>query len=415
MSETDQTIISVKNISKKYCRELNSSLRYAVKDILREIIPIPFFPHDKSALRNEEFWAVKDISFELKRGESLAIIGENGAGKSTLLKVLYGLIKPDTGEVRIRGQVGAIIELGEGFDPLLTGRENIFITASLLGFPKQKIQSLFDEVVAFSELEEFIDTPIQFYSSGMKARLAYSVAAHLKPDILFVDEVLSVGDITFQRKCLIHIQTYIKNGGAVIFVSHSPHQIQSICQRGILLEDGKNVYEGSAIETLSYYFERQRTLHNNFSNLSHQQLTAENPLIITSVTTNSTDEKPLKKGERLCITVKCEAIRELENVVWGFNIFTNDHTICICGNFNEVPQTILKGKNELHCEVEKIPLNAGKYLLKIFIADVDTVQPWATFGWLESPAIITIESVPSILNNSYAELNQLMDIAVEWK
>lgn len=412
MSENNLPIISVKNISKKYCRDLNRSLRYAVKDILREVLPLS---NNKSTLRNGEFWAVKDVSFELNRGESLAIIGENGAGKSTLLKVLYGLIKPDTGEIRIRGRVGAIIELGEGFDLLLTGRENIFITASLLGFPKKQIQQLFDEVVAFSELEEFIDSPIQFYSSGMKARLAFSVAAHLKPDLLFVDEVLSVGDVSFQRKCLQHIQNYLKNGGSIIFVSHSPHQIQSICQRGILLEHGKPVFAGTAVETLSHYFERQQTLHNNFSNSMNKQLSAENPIIINSVTVNSTAENTVQKGEKICVTVKYEAIREIENAVWGFNIWTQDQEVCVCGNFSETPQTLVKSENELRGELENLPLNAGKYLLRAAIVDITTLQPLAIFGWLEAPLLFTVKSDASIYSNAFADLNQLMTIDVDWK
>lgn len=408
MSENNQPIISVKNISKKYCRELNRSLRYAVKDIFCEVLP---FSNDKATLRNGEFWAVKDVSFELNRGESLAIIGENGAGKSTLLKVLYGLIKPDIGEIRIRGRVGAIIELGEGFDPVLTGRENIFITASLLGFPKNQIQKLFDEVVAFSELEEFIDSPIQFYSSGMKARLAFSVTSHLNPDLLFVDEVLSVGDFSFQRKCLLHIQNYLRNGGTIIFVSHNPPQIQSICQRGILLEQGNPVFVGTAVETLSHYFERQQTLHNKFSNSTNLQLSEQNPLIIKSVTVNS----KVQKGEKFQIKVKYESLHPIENVVWGFNIWTQDEEVCVCGNFSETPQTLKKGANELHGTIEKLPLNAGKFLLRVAIVDVKTLQPLAIFGWLEAPVLFTVHSNAGIYNNAFANLNQLMLVEVDWK
>lgn len=407
MSEDNQPIISVRNISKRYCRELKRSLRYAVSDIVREVLPVK---NNKSILRSGEFWALKSVSFELNRGESLAIIGENGAGKSTLLKVLYGLIKPDEGDVRIRGNVGAIIELGAGFDQILTGRENVFITASLFGFPKAKINSLFDEVVAFAELEEFIDSPIQFYSSGMKARLAFSVAAHLKPDILFVDEVLSVGDFSFQRKCLAHIQNYLKTGGSVIFVSHSPFQIQSICQRGILLEHGSPTFQGSAVETLSTYFERQQILHQDSSTSLNLQLSAKNPLIIKSVTTN----EKIEKGRKFQLTVKYEALRDLENAVWGFNIWTQDQSVCICGNFNETPQTLRSGENELSCKIEKLPLNAGKYLLRTAIVDITTLRPLAIFGWLETPLLFEVKSEANVANNAFADLNQLITVDVDW-
>ena len=235
----DQPVISATRLSKRYCRDLRRSLWYGLGDIAREITRRS--AHDRSVeLREAEFWALKDVSFELGRGESLAVIGANGAGKSTLLKVLYGLVKPDAGRVRIAGRVGALIELGTGFNPVLSGRENVYVNAAILGFSRAKVERLMDEITDFAGIGEFIDTPVQYYSSGMQARLTYAVAAHMTPDVLLVDEVLAVGDIAFQHKCFTHMQRYLDAGGSLLFVSHNPYQIQAICRRGIVLEKGQS-------------------------------------------------------------------------------------------------------------------------------------------------------------------------------
>lgn len=410
MSEDNQPVISVKNVSKKYCRELNRALRYAVKDIVSEVFAIT---NDKSELRNGEFWAVKDVSFELNRGESLAIIGENGAGKSTLLKVLYGLIKPDTGEIRIRGRVGAIIELGEGFDPVLTGRENIFITASLLGFPKNQIHQLFDEVVAFSELEEVIDTPVQFYSSGMKARLAFSVAAHLKPDVLFVDEVLAVGDIDFQRKCVNQMLKYRSEGGSIILVSHNANHIQSVCQRGILIENSLCSFDGTSIETLDRYFKNQLSKIIS-SNTNDGNLRERKPLTIEEVILEPIQGETIKTNEDCRLRVKYFATKTFENVVWGLSIWTHDNLVNISGNYDLTPRTIQVGKGELSCLIPEIPLSPGTYLLKVAISHLSTLQSIALLGWDNAPFEFKVEIEPNLLNNLLFSTNQLMRINVRW-
>jgi lipopolysaccharide transport system ATP-binding protein len=416
MSEDNQPIISVNNISKKYCRELNRSLRYAVKDIVRELIPkTHFFSHDKSVLREGEFWAVKDVSFELKRGESLAIIGENGAGKSTLLKVLYGLIKPDTGEIRIRGRVGAIIELGEGFDPVLTGRENIFITASLLGFPKKQIQQLFDEVVAFSELEEFIDTPIQFYSSGMKARLAFSVASHLNPNLLFVDEVLAVGDLDFQRKCVNQMLKYLASGGSIILVSHIPNHIQSVCQRGILLENGAISFAGNSIETLDRYFKNQLSKISSYKTTSNDgNLRETKPLIIEEVILEPTQGEFIQTNEDCQLRVKYTASQSFEDVIWGLSIWTHDNLVNISGNYDLTPRTIEAGEGELNCLIPELPLSPGTYLLRVAICQLASLQSLALSGWEDAPLEFKVEIEPNLLNNLLYSTNQMMMLHVRW-
>jgi lipopolysaccharide transport system ATP-binding protein len=238
------TLIKVDGVSKKFCRSLGKSLRYGLQDLGNELRGRRHGGNGE--LRPEEFWAVKDVSFELKRGECLGMIGRNGAGKTTLLRMLNGLVKPDQGRIEMRGRIGALIALGAGFNPILTGRENIFVNASMLGLSKREIDQKFEEIVDFAEIGEFIDAPVQSYSSGMQVRLGFSVATALKPDILLLDEVLAVGDAAFRTKCLNRILNVITDC-AVIFVSHGMSQITRISNRVLLLDHGKSLAQGNEL------------------------------------------------------------------------------------------------------------------------------------------------------------------------
>lgn len=230
------TLIKVEGVSKKFCRSFKKSLWYGMQDLGNELLGRRHGGNGE--LRPEEFWAVKDVSFELKRGEALGLIGRNGAGKTTLLRLLSGLIKPDAGRIEMRGKVGALIALGAGFNPVLTGRENIYVNASMLGLSKHETTAKLDEIIDFSEIEDFIDAPVQSYSSGMQVRLGFAVAAHLNPDIMLVDEALAVGDARFQRKCYDRIQNMQSQGTAFIVVSHNPYQIESLCQKTAVMHKG---------------------------------------------------------------------------------------------------------------------------------------------------------------------------------
>jgi ABC-type polysaccharide/polyol phosphate transport system ATPase subunit len=221
-------LIEVRGVGKKFCRSLKRSIWYGLRDLGAEAIGRR---DDRSTLRRDEFWAVRQASFDLYEGETLGLIGPNGAGKTTLLRILHGLITPDEGRVTVRGRMQALIALGAGFSPVLTGRENIYVNASILGIPRRQVDQRFDEIVAFAGIPEFIDSPVQTYSSGMAVRLGFAVAAHLEPDILLVDEVLAVGDEGFQVKCLNKIGELKANGTAIILVSHNTHTISSYCDR----------------------------------------------------------------------------------------------------------------------------------------------------------------------------------------
>jgi lipopolysaccharide transport system ATP-binding protein len=203
-------------------------------------------------------WALRDVAFEVRRGDVVGVIGRNGAGKSTLLKVLSQITEPTTGEVEIRGRVGSLLEVGAGFHPELTGRENVFLNGAVLGMKRAEIVRKFDEIIAFAEVEQFIDTPVKRYSSGMYMRLAFAVAAHLEPEILIVDEVLAVGDAEFQKKCLGKMGQVARGGRTVLFVSHNMHAIKALCNRGLVLHQGQVVLDGTAAEGVAKYLDQGR-------------------------------------------------------------------------------------------------------------------------------------------------------------
>lgn len=251
-------IITVENLGKKYRLRHEAHERYvALRDVITSRAKALFQPRPPGradAPEEEDFWALKDVSFEIKQGEAVGIIGRNGAGKSTLLKILSRITEPTTGRVRLRGKVASLLEVGTGFHPELTGRENIFLNGAILGMPQAEIRRKFDEIVAFAEVERFLDTPVKRYSSGMYVRLAFAVAAHLEPEILIVDEVLAVGDASFQKKCLGKMSDVTaKEGRTVIFVSHSMPTMMRLCSRGILLDQGRWVMEGSCRDVAHHY------------------------------------------------------------------------------------------------------------------------------------------------------------------
>lgn len=234
-SENQDIVLSVKNVSKRFCRDLKRSLLYGVKDIAGEVFGAK---RNDVTLRTGEFWALNDVSFELRRGEALGLVGANGAGKTTLLRIISGLIKPDQGSVEVQGRVAPLIALGAGFNPVLTGRENIYVNMSILGLSKAEIDDRFDAVVNFAEIGEAIDAPVQTYSSGMAARLGFASAIFTHPDILLIDEVLAVGDIQFRAKCYRKLAQLRKRGVSFILVSHNPIAIVSICDLAIYLNHG---------------------------------------------------------------------------------------------------------------------------------------------------------------------------------
>ncbi|HYE35243.1 ABC transporter ATP-binding protein [Methylocaldum sp.] len=256
-------VIRVENLGKKFTlrhqpqRTEYTTLRDTINSSFRTVGKRICGRHDTQLADNtrEEFWALKNVSFEVRRGDKLGIIGPNGSGKSTLLKILSRITEPSVGTARIRGKVSSLLEVGTGFHPELTGRENIYLNASILGMTKNDTRKRFDEIVAFSEVEKFLDTPVKRYSSGMYVRLAFAVAAHLEPEILIIDEVLAVGDASFQKKCLGKMDDVARAGRTVLFVTHNMGVVQTLCRRGVLLSKGAMIADGTATEAVTAYLE----------------------------------------------------------------------------------------------------------------------------------------------------------------
>lgn len=241
-------IIEVNHLSKKY--KIGEKQRYySFRDTLVDLAKLPF----RKKANKSEFWALKDVSFKVMPGEVIGIIGRNGAGKSTLLKILSRITPPTRGEITLRGRVASLLEVGTGFHPELTGRENIYLNGAILGMKRIEVNNKFDEIVKFAEISKFLDTPVKFYSSGMYMRLAFAIAAHLEPEILLVDEVLAVGDTQFQKKCLGKMKEVSKQGRTVLFVSHNMTAVQNLCSKAILLEAGEINFTGTATDTVKKY------------------------------------------------------------------------------------------------------------------------------------------------------------------
>lgn len=405
--------VAAAGLSKKLCRELRRAQWYGLRDIAREVLR-PGAGAPPPELRRGEFWALRDVSFQLAPGESLAVVGANGAGKSTLLKVLYGLVKPDGGEVRLRGRVGAMIELGTGFDPALSGRENVYVNAALHGFARRDTARLMDEITDFAELGEVMDVPVRYYSSGMHARLSYAVAAHLEPDVLLVDEVLAVGDITYQHKCITHMRKYLDRGGSLVFVSHSPHQIQAVCRSGILLEAGRLTFAGTAVDTLAGYLEAQQRGAAVAGEAAPAAPSGDAAVVIRGISTRAADGGEIRSGGELCLSVAYEA-RERVEVEWAFGIWTGDQWVCATGARDTRVRALAPGEGELRCVIPRLPLVAGRYAVRAVIIDAAAHFPLAAYGWTGPPHPLHVRAEPSRQGNAAMATHQLMTIDVEWQ
>jgi lipopolysaccharide transport system ATP-binding protein len=374
-------LVSAEHLSKKFCRSLKRSLWYGAKDIASSLNP--FSPNGAGArqdqihlpeLRRDEFWALRDISFEVSRGECLGLIGHNGAGKSTLLKILNGLIRPDAGIVTMRGRVGALIELNAGFNPILSGRENVFHQASLLGFAREETEARFDDIVAFSEVGEFIDMPVQNYSSGMRVRLGFAVAAEMEPDVMLIDEVLAVGDVGFRAKCLARMGE-LRKKSAFIFVSHSMPQIARISTHVMHLHHGLSVVLSPNIsDGLESYY-------STFS--SAQQASAGNGEVqLTSIkartpTSSARDGQQLTVGwgDEIDIELECrfeESRKEatVQLLIWNQELVPIADVVG--PEFNRVPiHPDAAGRCTIKTSISGLQLNSGRFSLSVIILSSD--------------------------------------------
>ncbi len=314
----------------------------------------------------DRFWALKDISFEVKRGEVLGIIGKNGAGKSTLLKIMSRVTMPTKGQIKLNGRIASLLEVGTGFHPELTGRENIFLNGAILGMTKEEIRKKFDEIVAFAEIEKFIDTPVKRYSSGMYVRLAFAVAAHLEPEILLVDEVLAVGDVRFQKKCLGKMGDAAKEGRTVLFVSHNMGAVERLCKKIVYLNNGKVVsFCGSKDAIARYMSDNSDSAEISLRDRKDRDGSGE--IRATSI------ELPggIRTGECAVIEVGYEVFSDKApsnvTVALGIDDMANNRIMTLWSKFNKEIFGRLTDTGKFICEIPELCLRSGSYLLHIYI------------------------------------------------
>jgi lipopolysaccharide transport system ATP-binding protein len=363
-----ETLIKIEGVSKKFCKSLKKSLLYGMQDLTREVTGRKHGGNGE--LRKDEFWAVNDVSFELRRGECLGLIGHNGAGKTTLLRMLNGLIKPDSGKIEMHGKIGALIALGAGFNPVLTGRENIYINASVLGLTKKEIDSKLDEVVDFAEINEFIDAPVQTYSSGMNVRLGFAVAAvMIEPDILFLDEVLAVGDIGFTIKCL-NVVRKLTQKAAVVFVSHNMQFISSFSTRVMLMERGNIKIDTTSVsEGIDQYY----TMISQDINITGRGgVSVENYHISVDDQVVMSDEPVIPSGSEMSVSFEIKIGDDISGVF--LTLYVHDETLAplICYPLKtETGQqlSLSSGKHNIKVALGKVDYNAGKYSFVIAVVD----------------------------------------------
>ena len=363
-------VISLENVGKSYLIGHENKERYtALRDIISNQVS-DLFSKTKGFFKGnqliygkdiEEFWALKNLNFSVNQGERLGIIGKNGAGKSTLLKVLSRITDPTTGTIKIKGEVSSLLEVGTGFHPELTGRENIYLNGAILGMSRKDVKTKFDEIVDFSGVEKFLDTPVKRYSSGMYVRLAFGVAANLNSDILVVDEVLAVGDDAFQKKCLSKMNSLGKDEGkTVLFVSHNMSAIRNLCSKGILLEDGMVKSEGN-IESVCTLYNTTSILKTNFKSFLIKKINLE----VINIKLN--DDQSIIPLNPLKISIKMKAHEEIEYI--GIQLMiSNDETPGVIFMTNTVTTNSMKssfnkGDINAFCNIDSLNLASGKYYL----------------------------------------------------
>jgi lipopolysaccharide transport system ATP-binding protein len=389
------TIIKVENLSKKFVIGHQSeaivgykSLRESISNSVNSLAERFLKPSKKANFNpnREEFWALKDVSFEIKQGERVGIIGRNGAGKSTLLKVLSRITEPTQGRIRIRGRVASLLEVGTGFHPELTGRENIFLNGAILGMNKAEITRKFDEIVDFAEVEKFLDTPVKRYSSGMYVRLAFAVAAHLEPEVLIVDEVLAVGDVQFQKKCLGKMGEVASQGRTVIFVSHNMAAIRTLCSTAMLLNKGKVVYLGSSSECLKIY--EGENLQDQSYVWKRSEESKNCSLVITQICATLGGSQP---NHDLDIEIELKSLAKHKSAFLAIDILDSIGT--------PLMQAIPKHENFIHYQealhllkvnIKLPPLIPERYLVSVWVGSHNT----ETIEWIKEAVSFEINDSP---------------------
>lgn len=368
----DEVAIKVENVSKKFCKSLKRSMLYGVKDIAKNSLGMSANSH---ILRKDEFWAVNDVSFEVKKGETLGIIGPNGSGKTTILKMLNGIFWPDKGKITVKGKTGALIAVGAGFHPMLTGRENIYLNGAILGMSRYEVNRKFDDIVEFADIGDFLDTPVKFYSSGMFVRLGFSVAIHCEPDILLVDEVLAVGDKDFQIKCYQKMHEIKKKATTIIMVSHNEYTIREQTQKCLYIKEGNSKFLGLTEETVNLYMKHM--LINKYENSKEKPTKSKHPtkkaeiLSLKFYDANWNEVTSIESGEEINLVLECTMRKKINNPIFGVNFYANSGFMyCANSEYEKVrfdnPQL---GKISVKINIPHLYLPTNNYLCSAIIAE----------------------------------------------
>ncbi len=370
------TALEVNHVWKKFNRgEFNDSLRDAIPAMLKGMVGLGA---SRAELQKNEFWALKDVDFKVEEGESVALIGHNGAGKSTLLKIFSKILKPNRGTIKVNGRMRALIEIGSGFHGDLTGRENIFLNGSILGMSRKEIKSKFDAIVDFAGIEDFLDMPVKRYSSGMYARLGFAVAAHLEPDILIVDEVLSVGDIAFQKKCLGKMNEVTKEGRTVVFVSHNMTAVRNLCPRSILFDHGAMLADGNTEDVVQKYFyqfrQQQHDLQSECDKIKDRKAYITKVLMGTSPETLS-ENTTCYTSEPLYIRVYFHVNKPL-NISNLHIVFINsdeEHLLGLNTVITEKQIGYVEHGGYVQFVIPHVPFAAGRYLYGAALFEYESI------------------------------------------
>jgi len=368
-------IVSIQNLGKSYLIghqvQSGDGLRHVIENAIRS--PLRWLSGNRQKRRSvEEFWALKNVTFDIQKGEVVGIIGRNGAGKSTLLKLLSRITEPTEGRVILRGRVSSLLEVGTGFHPELTGRENVYLNGAILGMSRQEIRRKFDEIIAFADIEKFLDTPVKRYSSGMYVRLAFAVAAHLEPEILIVDEVLAVGDTEFQKKCLGKMESVAKGGRTVLFVSHNMTTISSLCNRAVMLHKGKVMADGPTEQVIEHYLTEIRS-RAKVSAGERTDRGGSGDVRTTGIEALDLKDRALRQGIsgkplKLRLSYRCAEGKRVPNCNAVLVIRHNDRVICVFSTALVRPEPLkLSGEGHIDFIIPKLPLAGGLYTIGVLI------------------------------------------------
>lgn len=409
----DNIVIKVENLHKKFCLNLKRSMFYGTVDIVRSMLGISY---NRGKLRESEFWALEGIDFEVKKGETFGLVGANGSGKSTLLRLINGIYPPDKGKISVRGKIGALIAVGAGFHPHMTGRENIYLNGTILGMTKEEIDKDFQNIIDFAEVGEFIDAPVSTYSSGMYVRLGFAIAIHSKPDIMLVDEILAVGDAKFQRKCLDKIKEMRKSGVTFFLVTHNMQNIEAMCNRALLMDHGKQIMIGTPQEIVPVYELMQQTgkepqeikgvdegelieknelkFINRYSDFGTDEVTVKNIKLYNNESEYNQDIWSDKK-----MTVSANILSKINASAMLYLTFTlindrDDEDKNFCSLALRKNFKIPSGESELKLHFDKAQLTTGEYKVGFFVFDETFSMPYfqGYFGYFSAKS-----SVPTML------------------